>query len=523
MMDKIGSGGLPAWGLVVAILLAPGHALAQEEAPTPGQDGETEQAQPLPEEPSAELTPFPPAGAPASFADLVDELVPAVVNVSTTQSVGGEARPGPEIPQFPPGSPFQEFFDEFFDQREREQQRRATSLGSGFIIDPEGYIVTNLHVIEGADEITVVLSDDTNLTAEVVGGDERTDIAVLRVDTDRELPFVEWGSSSEMRVGDWVVAIGNPFGLGGTVTAGIISARARDIRAGPYDDFIQTDASINRGNSGGPMFNLDGGVIGINTAIFSPSGGSIGIGFAIPSNLARSVVDQLIEYGRTRRGWLGVRIQTVTEEIAEGLGLEEAEGALVASVTPTGPAEEAGIQPGDVIVEFGEEDIEEMRELPRVVAETEVGSEVEVTVLRRGEERTLEVTLGELEVAEEEGLLTALPGTEEPEGKGPETGRLETLGFELTELDEQLRRQFEVPGGVDGVMITGVAEGTPAAREGLEAGEVIVEVDQEPVDTPEQVVDRIEGAREQGRGSVLLLVSRGGEMRFVALRLDDQG
>jgi serine protease Do len=501
-----------AVALAAALLLAPGIAGAQDGSAGSG---------PLPDEPSAELTPFPPADTPATFADLVDELVPAVVNVSTTQRVGGEGRPGPEIPQFPPGSPFQEFFDEFFDERER-QPRRATSLGSGFIIDPEGYIVTNLHVIEGADEITVVLSDDTNLTAEVVGSDERTDIAVLQVETDMELPYVEWGSSSRMRVGDWVVAIGNPFGLGGTVTAGIISARARDIRAGPYDDFLQTDASINRGNSGGPMFNLAGEVIGINTAIFSPSGGSIGIGFAIPSDLAQNVVAQIVEYGRTRRGWLGVRIQTVTEEIAEGLQLDEAEGALVASVTPSGPAEEAGIRPGDVIVGFDDEEIEEMRELPRVVAETPVGDTVDVTVIRRGEERTIEVTLGELEVAEEEGLLAARPGAEPPGGEGAETGRLERLGFELAPLGEDLRREYDIPRGIDGVVITDVERGSPAAEEGLEAGEVIVEVDQETVSSPSQVAERVEAAREAGRGSVLLLVSRAGDMRFIALQLDDK-
>ena len=503
-LTMVGVRRLAGWLLVGIVLMIPGLAAAQT-AVEPS--------------PTVELTARAPAGAPGSFADLVDTLMPAVVNISTTQSVGGEGAPGLDIPQFPPGSPFQEFFDEFFDRQQREPSRRATSLGSGFIIDPEGYVVTNFHVIEGADEITVVLADDTNLVAELVGRDERTDIAVLKVEADAPLPSVAWGDSAAIRVGDWVVAIGNPFGLGGTVTAGIVSARARDINAGPYDDFIQTDASINRGNSGGPMFNLDGAVIGINTAIFSPSGGSIGIGFAIPSNLAENVAAQIIEFGRTRRGWLGVRIQTVTDDIAEGLGLGDSRGALVASVTPTGPAEDAGIQPGDVIVAFGDEPIEEMRELPRVVAETPVGSTIDLRVIRRGEERTVQVTLGELEVAEEEGLLAALPSTDDSVDGKADNGALQRLGFDLAPLSGELRRQYDVPRGTEGVLITGILEDSPAGNEGLQPGEVIVEVDQETVETPADVAASIEAAEEDGRGSVLLLISRGGEMRFIALSL----
>ena len=508
ILAMIGVRRLAGWLLVGMVLLLPGLAAAQTAV---------EPSLPSTDEWAARA----PAGAPGSFADLVDTLTPAVVNISTTQSVSGDGVPGLDIPQFPPGSPFQEFFDEFLDRQQREPSRRATSLGSGFIIDPEGYVVTNFHVIEGADEITVVLADDTNLVAELVGRDERTDIAVLKVEAEAPLPSVAWGDSAAMRVGDWVVAIGNPFGLGGTVTAGIVSARARNINAGPYDDFIQTDASINRGNSGGPMFNLDGAVIGINTAIFSPSGGSIGIGFAIPANLAENVVAQIIEFGRTRRGWLGVRIQTVTEEIAEGLGLGDAQGALVASVTPTGPAEDAGIQPGDVIVSFGDEPIEEMRELPRVVAETPVGSTIDVRVIRRGEERTVQVTLGELEVAEEEGLLAALPGTDDPvDGKTTDDdGALQRLGFDLAPLSGELRRQYDVPRGTEGVLITDVLDDSPAGDEGLQPGEVIIEVDQEAVDTPADVAASIEAAEEDGRSSVLLLISRGGEMRFIALSL----
>ena len=450
---------------------------------------------------------------PESFADMAERLLPAVVNISTTQTVGDRFEGGPELPQFPPGSPFEEFFRDFFERHGQERstpRRRATSLGSGFLVDEAGHVVTNYHVIEGADEITVILQDDTNLQAELIGWDDKTDLAVLRVENGESLPFVRWGDSNEMRVGDWVLAIGNPFGLGGTVTAGIISARARDINAGPYDDFIQTDASINRGNSGGPMFNLDGEVIGVNTAIFSPSGGSVGIGFAIPSSLARSVINQLIEFGRTRRGWLGVRIQTVSDEIAESLGLEQPRGALVASVTPGGPAEAAGIEPGDVIVSFDDRGVEEMRQLPRLVADTEVNKEVAVRVWRRGEEMEVSVTLGELEAAEEEGLLAAVPG------EGP-VEEMDTLGLTLSGVTEDLRGRFGLGPDASGVVITNVAPESAAADKGLRAGELILEVGQEAVANVADVQRKVEEARDAGRRSVLLLVEREGDLRFVAL------
>ena len=276
--------------------------------------------------------------APDSFADLAEKLLPSVVNISTTQVI--EGRPGMELPKLPPGSPFEDFFKEFFDRNQpQHRSRRATSMGSGFVISADGYVITNNHVIQDADEITVILHDDTRLKAELVGRDAKTDLAVLKVKPKGKLKAVKFGDSDAARVGDWILAIGNPFGLGGTVTAGIISARGRDINAGPYDDFFQTDASINRGNSGGPMFNLKGRVIGINTAIFSPSGGSVGIGFAIPASVASPVIKQLIKHGQVRRGWLGVHIQAVTDEIAETLGLKKASGALVASIIPDGPAE----------------------------------------------------------------------------------------------------------------------------------------------------------------------------------------
>ncbi|WP_375731161.1 Do family serine endopeptidase, partial [Azospirillum sp. B506] len=350
-----------------------------------------------------------PRNAPGSFADLAEKLLPAVVNISTSQSA--PQRPQgqrPEVPQFPPGSPFEDFFRDFFDRQQQQDQpqRKATSLGSGFIIDAKnGYVVTNNHVVQDADEITVILQDDTNIKAELVGKDSKTDLALLKIKTSHPLVAVPFGDSDAMRVGDWVLAIGNPFGLGGSVTAGIISARQRNIDAGPYDDFLQTDASINRGNSGGPMFNLNGEVIGINTAIFSPSGGSVGIGFAIPSNLAKQVVAQLKDYGKTRRGWLGVRIQAVTPEIAESLGLPNHKGALVASVTQDGPAAKGGIQAGDVVTKFDGREIDEMRRLPRVVAETSIDKAVPVEVWRKGKSQTVHVKVGELEPAEKQGLL----------------------------------------------------------------------------------------------------------------------
>ena len=337
---------------------------------------------------------------PGSFADLAEKLLPSVVNISSTQKA---VDPGdfPEMPHFPPGSPFEDFFEEFMERRgEGMPLIPPASLGSGFIIDAEkGYVVTNYHVIKDADQVRITLHDDTTLDAEIVGRDEKTDLAVLQVKPTKPLTAVPFGDSDKLRVGDWILAIGNPFGLGGTVTAGIISARQRDIQSGPYDDYIQTDASINRGNSGGPMFDLEGNVIGINTAIFSPSGGSVGIGFAIPSSLAKPVIMQLIEFGKTRRGWLGVRIQNVTDEIAESLGLSETTGALIASVTATGPAEVAGLQAGDIILEFDGKPINAMRTLPRAVAETPIGKKVKLTYWLDGKKAETSVAIGEMEKA----------------------------------------------------------------------------------------------------------------------------
>jgi serine protease Do len=448
---------------------------------------------------------------PESFADLADRLLPAVVNVSTTQIVR-ERQLIPEIPEFPPGSPFEEFFRDFFERQLRPNvPRRATSLGSGFIIDAEGYIVTNNHVIAEADEIKIILQDDTELEAEIIGRDAKTDLALLKVEPEKPLPYLSFGDSDATRVGDWIMVIGNPFGLGGTVTAGIVSAHHRFINVGPYDDFIQTDASINRGNSGGPMFDMDGKVIGIATAIFSPSGGSVGLGFAMPSNLAQPVIAQLREFGRTRRGWLGVRIQTVTDEIAESLGLERARGALVAKVNEGQPAAVSGIEAGDVILEFAGKPVDDSRALQRIVAETPVGKTVKIKIWREEREITLEVVTGELEKFEE--IVTA------ENEKKPPAERSEMLGLTLSTVTPELREQYSLDENITGVVITDVAAASDAAEKGLRPGDVIVEISQEEVATPADVEKRIAGARDAGRKSVLLLVERQGNLQFVPLRV----
>ena len=445
-------------------------------------------------------------GAPESFADLADQLLPTVVNISTTQTI-----------EDGPSQDLEELFRDFLERRGEEppQRRRASSLGSGFIIDAEGYIVTNHHVIEGADEITVRLHDDRTLKAELIGSDQETDLALLKVESSEPLPAATWGESSKARIGDWVMAIGNPFGLGGTVTVGIISAQQRDINAGRYDDFIQTDAAINKGNSGGPMFDLDGRVIGVNTAIFSPSGLSVGIGFAIPSQLARNVISQIKKFGEVRRGWLGVRIQTVNEELAEGLQLDQPHGALVASVTEDGPAAAAGIQQGDVILRFDGREVSEMRKLPRMVAETPIGGAVEVVVWRKGREEIFSVTLGELDMEQVAAV--------EPEPAVPDPDELEipALGLEVETVSTLLREQFQLEEDAEGVLITQVDPEGNGAEKGLTPGDLIVEVDQEAVSSPIDVAERIEKAQEGGRRVVTLLVSRQGEHRWVAVRIGE--
>ncbi len=449
------------------------------------------------------------AERPDSFADQAEKLSPAVVNISTTTIVS--KGPSSDMPQFPPGSPFEEFFKNFGDN---DRKRRSSSLGSGFIIDKKGIVVTNYHVIENAEEITVGLSDDKSFKAKVLGQDQKTDIAVLKIDPDGvELTAVEFGDSDKLRVGDWVLAIGNPFGLGGTVTAGIVSARGRDIGNGPYDDFIQTDASINRGNSGGPLFNLDGEVIGINTAIFSQSGGSVGIGFAISSNLAKRVTAQLEEFGTTRRGWLGVFIQEVTPDIAGSLGLETAEGALVSSVNEGSPADVAGVEPGDVIFSFDGNRIEKMRDLPRIVAETDIGSKVSVELFREGKSMTVTVELGELEKAE----LVGSTGKD----ADAESRSFDALGFSVQNLTTDLAAELGLDTKLTGVVVTEVVGGGPAANKGLEPGDVIRRFGQRRIETVSAFAQAVEKARDAGRSGILVLVEREGNQRFVQISFAD--
>ena len=484
------------------------------------------------------LAGVPHAGArgPDGIADAAEAVIDAVVNISTSQTV--DVRGG-QMPQLPPGSPFEEFFEEFFKNRrgqggqggqggqnrpggQGENQnrtpnpRRVNSLGSGFIIDAAGIVVTNNHVISEADEVSVILNDGTRLKAEILGRDQKTDIALLKITPTKPLKAVKFGDSEKLRLGEWVIAIGNPFSLGGTVTAGIVSARNRDINSGPYDNYIQTDAAINRGNSGGPLFNLDGEVIGVNTAIISPSGGSIGIGFAVPSKTVVAVIDQLRQFGETRRGWLGVRIQQVTEDIAESLSIKPPRGALIAGIDDKGPAKPAGIEPGDVVVKFDGRDIKEMRDLPRIVADTAVGKDVEVIVIRKGKEEKKIVKLGRLEDGEKQAALAAKKEAV-PE---PKSTVKKTLGLDLANLNDELRKRYKIKDSVKGVVITGVEENSPAAEKRLSAGAVIVELQQKAVTNAADFQQRIDKLKKEGKKTAVLLVaSPDGDTTFVAIGL----
>jgi serine protease Do len=466
------------------------------------------------------------ARGPDNIADVAEKVIDAVVNISTSQNVARNNNATTQTPPSLPNDPqLDELFRDFFNNRRGGQNqnpgatpapRRQNSLGSGFIIDSAGIVVTNNHVIADADEITVILNDGTRLKAELMGTDKKIDLAVLRVKSDKPLKSVSFGDSDKLRLGEWVVAIGNPFSLGGTVTAGIVSARNRDINSGPYDNYIQTDAAINRGNSGGPLFNLDGEVIGINTAIISPGsgGGSVGIGFAVPSKAAVAVIDQLKQFGETRRGWLGVRIQQVTDEIAESLGVKPPRGALVAGIDEKGPAKPAGIEAGDVIVTFDGKDIKEMRDLPRVVADTPVGKDVPVIVIRKGKEETKTVKLGRLEDGEKQAALT------NPADPGPAPVVKKTLGLELSALTDELRKKYKIKDAVKGIVILGVDAGSPAADKRLNAGDVIVEIAQEVVASADDFQTKIDKLKKDGRRTALLLVmGPDGESRFVALAL----
>jgi serine protease Do len=452
---------------------------------------------------------------PQSVAPVAEGLIEAVVNISTSQAIKGPQ--GLPLPSVPKGSPYHEYFDEFFDNKNGRSapDRMVSSLGSGFIVDgKDGIIVTNNHVIDGAEEIQVNLHDGSKLKAELLGKDTKTDIAILKVTPKTPLKAVKFGSSAAIRVGDWVMAIGNPFGLGGSVTAGIVSARGRNIDSGPYDNYIQTDASINKGNSGGPLFNMNGEVIGINTAILSPTGGSVGIGFAVPASTAVPIIDQLRQFGETRRGWLGVRIQNVDDATAEALNLGTARGALIAGIDDKGPAKPAGLEVGDVIVRFDGKEVKDSRDLPRIVASTSVGKAVDVAIVRKGQEMTKQVTLGRLEDTEKQASLQQ-PSTEPP------TATRQALGLNMSGMTDELRRRFSLKDDLKGVVITRVDPNSSASDKRIQAGEVIVEVNQEPVTNPTDVTKKIDDLKSQGRKSALLLVANAqGEVRFVALSIE---
>lgn len=452
------------------------------------------------------------------FADLVEKLSPVVVNISSSQKVksvqGMFGMPFQGLPNTPEFEPFRQFFDRFGQMQGQPVEREVYSLGSGFIIDPAGYVITNNHVIDDAEEITVTLNDDSKYKAKIVGRDQKTDLALLKVEAKKPLPAAVLGDSDAMRVGDWVIAIGNPFGLGGSVTQGIVSARARSINAGPFDDFLQTDAPINRGNSGGPLFNTKGEVIGINTAIFSPSGGSIGIGFAIPAALAKPVIEQLKAFGRTHRGWLGVKIQEVSEEIAESVGLGKAKGALVLEVAKGGPADKAGLVPGDIITAFDGKDVSEMRHLPRIVAETKIGKKVPVTYWRKNASKTVDILIGEMDESED-GKSAAASKSKKPKDNGPASDSV--LGMEVTPLTPAIRQSLGVKDGMEGLAVIGVQPGSEAAHRGIAEGDVILDVNGEAVASAASLNQAFAAARKAGRKFALVHVWRGGQEAFVPL------
>jgi serine protease Do len=468
---------------------------------------------------------------PPSIAPIAEKLFDAVVNISSSQTMKGPQ--GVPLPKVPPGSPFEEFFKDFFDKKSGSEGQRVSSLGSGFVIDSSGLIVTNNHVIADADEIEVTFDDGTELKVDkVVGRDLKTDLALLQVKPARPLATVKIGNSGKMRIGDWVMAIGNPFGYGGSLTVGVISGLKRDIKQGPYDEFMQTDASINKGNSGGPLFNMDGEVIGINTAIISPTGGSIGLGFAIPSNVAVGVIDQLRQFGEMRRGWIGVSIQSVTNEIASGFGMSSAHGALVSQIEPGGPADKAGMQSGDVILNFGGEDVADMRALPKIVALTPVGKDVDVSILRGGKPMTLKVTVARLEEeaskeppsgdSPDESQPNDQQGNAEPGPQNPPKEESKTvLGMTLEVLTPELRGKYGIADKVEGVLVTNVDPKGEGAKHGVQNVDVIVEISNEKVVSPSDVENRIKGVRDSGHKSALLLLADAkGDIRFVAVPVD---
>jgi serine protease Do len=489
-------------GVAAALMLLSAPPLADAQAGT-AQNGGTEKN--LTAQVQNEVT----VNLP-SLNPLVQRVQPAVVNISaqlSSEAAAGTDRSADESEGS--SSPFDDFLHKFFENRGLPHAgREVMALGSGFVIDPSGLIVTNNHVVGNADKITVILQDNSRHPAKIIGRDEKTDLALLQIDAGgKKLPFVGWGDSDNSKVGDWVMAVGNPFGLGGTVTAGIVSALGRNINEGPYDDFIQIDAPINRGNSGGPTFNLHGEVIGINTAIYSPSGGSVGIGFALPSNTAKNVIQQLREHGHVTRGWLGVAIQTITPTIAKSLGMDpdQPAGALVASVTPNSPAVKAGIKPGDVILSAEGQPIKTVHDLPRLVANTPIGKKIDLQVRRGGKDMTLSATIGELQETQQ---AAAAADNTRPE-------KTSSLGLQLSSIDPAVRRQFRIPKEVEGAVVAEVAPDSPAAALGIEPGDVIESVDQQPVKTPQQAAEALQQA--SSKGNILLLLNRHGTSQFVGL------
>lgn len=448
--------------------------------------------------------------APDSFAELAAKVTPAVVNIAATETASGEAEMSGLPFDFPEGSPFEQFFKQFREQQRDNGHQHTQALGSGFIIDPTGYVVTNNHVIDHAEKIQVTLADGEQFPAKLVGADEKTDLALLKIDSAKPLPAVKFGDSDKARVGDWVLAVGNPFGLGGSVTTGIISARSRDIRSGPFDDFLQIDASINQGNSGGPTFAMDGSVIGINAAIASPNGGSVGIGFAIPANLAKTVIAELREHGRVERGWLGVRIQEVTPDIAQAMGLAQSEGALVADVDAGGPAN-GKLKAGDVILAFNGAPIAKLRDLPRLVAAAPADREAKLEIWRDDRKQTVAIEIGRLK---NEAQLAA--------GEGPDASPADTtelLGLKLARLDSRARQAFGIETDVEGVVVLEVAADSTAADEGLRPGDVIRQVGQTPVRTPAEIDRLVDAARQKDAKSVLMLINRAGDDLFLAMNI----
>jgi serine protease Do len=442
-----------------------------------------------------------------SFADVAERVSPAVVNV-TVESVSMTPKISiPGHPDLEDGAPMQEFFRHFFEQPGSPAPRRAQGAGSGFFIDAEGLVVTNHHVIDGADEVTVTLNDGTQYEAKVLGRDDKTDLALLKIDAKTPTPYVDLGDSTTTRVGDWVLAVGNPFGLGGTVNAGIVSARGRDINSGPYDDYIQIDAPINRGNSGGPLFDVYGRVIGVNTAIFSPTGGNVGIGFAIPAETVRDIVADLKEFGHVERGWLGVQIQPVTEELAAGLGLDGTDGVLVADILPDGPAQGSDLQAGDVIVTAGGQTMKDYKDLPKLIASTKAGTRMDLAIIRDGKPRTVQISIGHMPDENPLASREKAPSPEDAKGR---------LGLYLSPLTPEVRREQRIEAET-GVFVVRVEPGSPAAAAGIESGNIITMVGGERVDDPDQVVAAVRAAVKEERAAVVLRVEKEGKPLFVAV------